>query len=268
MLNKFSQFLLMLLLCVVSAPSSAQGPTLDQILNRTGATVNQFLTRLGDVKCNEQVIQEKFNLKGKTEERVESAYEYIVIAQNQGNEPMIYEAREAHKTGHIKKHVSLLISNGFATQLLVFHPYYQPSFTFDRLQDIHSGNRTFAQIHFQHVKGRPTPVALLLRGREYPLSLAGTAVIDPENGIVQHITTELGSSMEDLGLKSFRSDVEYASMAFPRESKTYWLPSQATVEVNTPKQHWKNIHRFSDYNLFSVSVSSEVNLEKLKSKEQ
>ena len=186
----------------------------------------------------------------------------------QGNEPSIYEAREAHKTGHTKKHVSLLISNGFATQLLVFHPYYQPSFTFDRLQDVRSGNKTLAQVHFQHVKGRPTPAALLLRGREYPLSLAGTAVIDPENGIVQRITTELGSSMEDLGLKSFRSDVEYASTAFPRESKTYWLPAQATVEVNTTKQHWKNVHRFADYNLFSVSVSSEVNLEKLKSKEE
>lgn len=269
MLNKFSAFLLVTVVCLAAAvPASAQDPTLDQILNRTGATVNQFLTRLADVKCNEQVIQEKLNPKGKTEERVESEYEYIVIAQNQGVEPMIYEAREAHKAGHTKKRVSLLISNGFATQLLVFHPYYQPGFTFERLQDVRSGNKTLAQIHFQHLKGRPTPAALLLRGREYPLSLAGVALIDPENGIVQRITTELGSSMEDLGLKSFHSEVEYASMSFPRESKTYWLPAQAIVEVNTPKQHWKNVHRFADYNLFSVSVSSEVNLEKLKSKEQ
>jgi hypothetical protein len=180
----------------------------------------------------------------------------------------MYEAREAHKTGHARKNVSLLISNGFATQLLVFHPYYQPSFTFDRLQDVRSGNKTWAQIHFQHLKGRPTPAALLLRGREYPISLSGTALIDPENGTIQRITSELGSSMEDLGLKSFRSDVEYASMAFPHESKTYWLPAQATVELNTPKQHWKNTHRFNDYNLFSVSVTSEVNLDKLKSKEE
>ncbi|MBZ5531261.1 MAG: hypothetical protein LAO20_07510 [Acidobacteriia bacterium] len=247
--------------------AAAQADTLEQLLNRAGASAARFLDKLADVKCNEDVLQEKLNLKGKAEERVQSSFDYLVLAQNQGNEPVLYEAREALKQSHGKKNVSLLVTNGFATQMLVFHPYYQPSFTFERLPDVHVNGKVYALVHFQHVKGRPTPAALLLRGREYPLSFSGTARIDPASGVVEHIETELGASLEDLGLKGLRSEVEYAAVGFPPNA-TYWLPAQATVEVNTAKQHWKNVHRFTNYHLFSVSTTQSVDLEKLKAKEQ
>jgi hypothetical protein len=255
------------LFLALSLPVAAQAQQLDDILNRAGVSVTRFLDKLADVKCNEEVLQEKLNLKGKTEERIQSSFDYLVLAQNQGNEPVLYEAREALKQSHVKKNVSMLVTNGFATQLLIFHPYYQPSFTFERLPDVHYNNKLYAQIRFQHVRGRPSPAVLLLRGREYPLSLSGTARIDPETGTVEHIETELGSSMEDLGLKGLRSEVEYAAVGFPSGAQTYWLPAQATVEVNTAKQRWKNVHHFTNYHLFSVSVTESVDLDKLKAKE-
>jgi hypothetical protein len=108
----------------------------------------------------------------------------------------------------------------------------------------------------------------LLRGREYPLSLSGTARIDPITGIVEHIETDLGSTMEDLGLKGLHSEVDYSAVGFPPDAKTYWLPAQAVVEVNTAKQHWKNVHHFTNYHLFSVSTTESVDLDKLKAKDQ
>lgn len=263
-------FTLALLLACLAAPrpAAAQTEPLDKILNKAGVSVTRFLDKLADVKCNEDVLQEKLNLKGKTEERVQSSFDYLVLAQSQGNEPVLYEAREALKHSHVKKNVSLLVTNGFATQALIFHPYYQSGFTFERLPDVHVGGKTYAQVGFQHVKGRPTPAVLLLRGREYPLSLSGTARIDPATGAVEHIETDVGSSMEDLGLRNLRTEVEYASVGFPPDTKTYWLPAQATVEVNTARQHWKNVHRFSNYHLFSVSTTESVDLEKLKAKDQ
>ena len=252
----------------VNAPAAkAQTDGLDQLLTRTGVNVTRFLNQLGDVRCNEDVQQEKLSLKGKTEERLQSSFEYIVLTQNQGNEPTLYESREAIKAAHSKKNISLLVTNGFATQLLIFHPYYQPSFNFERLPDVHVNGRRYALVRFQHVRGRPSPAALLLRGREYPLSLSGTARIDPESGAVEHIETELGSSMEDLGLKGYRSEVEYLPVGLA-QAKTYLLPAVATVEVNTARQHWKNVHRFTNYRLFSVSVTESVDLDKIKQKEQ
>ena len=251
-----------------SVPLRAQNTNLDDLLNRAGLSVTHFLDDLGSVSCNEVVLQEKFTQKGKTEERLQSTFDYLVLQQGQGaNEPQLYEARQPIKEAHSRKNASLLVSNGFATALLIFHPYYQPSFTFDRRGDVHDLGKTYAQIHFQHVKGRPTPAALQLRGRDYPLSLAGTALIDPATGIIERISTDLEISMEDLGVKSFHSEVEYSQVGFPQQSKSFWLPAQATVEVNTMKQHWRNVHRFTGYHLFSVSTSQHVDTDKIKPKD-
>ena len=261
--------LVMLAACFLAArPLAAQSESLDALLDRAGNNVTRFLDRLGDVHCNENVVQEKLNLKGKTEEREQSSFDYLVLTQFRGSEPLLYESRETQRAAKLRKNVSMLVTNGFATQMLIFHPYYQPSFSFERLPDAHINGKTYAQVHFQHVKGRLSPAVLLLRGREYPLSLAGTARLDPETGAVAHIITELGDSMEDLGLKSFRTEVEYAAVVFPRNPKSYWLPAQATVELNTARQHWKNVHHFSDYRLFSVNVEEKVDTDKIKSKDQ
>lgn len=258
-----------LLLLIAGAQSAeAQSEPLDRLLDRTGVSVARFLDQLGDVHCSETVLQEKISLKGKTEEHLQSSYDYLLLTQFHGSEPLLYEARQAQREAHAKKNVSMLVTNGFATQLLVFHPYYQSSFTFERLPDVTMGGKTYVQVHFQHVKGRLSPAVLLLRGREYPLSLSGTARIDPETGAVVHISTELGAPMDDLGLKSFRTEVDYSAVSFPRNPKTYWLPQQATVEVNTARQHWKNQHRFSDYRLFSVNVEEKIDTEKLKAADQ
>ncbi len=259
---------LFLAVLVSSPPLFAQSGSLDQLLNRAGAGVATFLNQLSSVTCNEEVLQEKLNPKGKAEARVESTFDYLVLLQSQSDEPMLFESRKAVRGARAKKNVSLLISNGFATQLLIFHPYYQPSFRFERLADIQTNGKTYAQVRFQHVKGRPTPAVLLLRGREYPISLSGVARVNSETGVVEQITTELGSSMEDVGLKSLRSEVEYSQVGFPRDKQTYWLPAQATIEVNTPRQHWKNVHHFTNYHLFSVNTTQDVDVDKVKSKQQ
>lgn len=254
------------LLC--ACPAMAQNESLDALLDRAGNSVTRFLDQLGDVHCNESVVQEKFTPQGKTEEREQSSFDYLVLTQFHGSEPMLYESRETQRAAKVKKNISMLVTNGFATQLLIFHPYYQPSFSFERLPDARINGKTYALVHFQHVKGRLSPAVLLLRGREYPMSLAGVARLDPETGAVMHISTELGASMDDLGLKTFRTEVDYAAVVFPRNPKSYWLPAQATVELNTARQHWKNVHRFSDYRLFSVNVEERVDTEKLKANDQ
>ena len=249
-----------LLLAGAGVPSvNAQNTDLDELLTRTGASVNRFLDQLDSVMCREDVLQEKFNVKGKPVERLQSSFDYLVLRENQGSEPLLFESRQPVHEPHSNKNVPFLVSNGFATELLIFHPYYQPSFAFERLADVKKNNKTYVQVRFVHIKGRPTPAALQLRGRDYPLSLAGSALIDSSTASVEHINTELAISMEDLGLRHFHTEVDYAPTAFPQQNQTtYWLPVQATIEVSTVKQQWKNLHRFTGYHLFSVDVSQKV----------
>jgi hypothetical protein len=99
---------------------------------------------------------------------------------------------------------------------------------------------------------------LALRGREYPLELSGEAWIDHQTGVITRIAATVGDTLQDLGLKSLQSEIVFAPTRFHDVSETYWFPSMATVEVETPRQHWRNTHRFTDYKQFSVSTEEKV----------
>jgi len=247
-------------LVFLAAPAaSAATSNLDDLLARTSQQVADFLGQFSDVKCTEQVRQEKLGKDDQVEVKQESTYDYLVILTNTGGELSLDESRLAVREAKAdKKNTSLLVTNGFATLFLIFHPYYAESFRFNALEDETVDGRHLSKLAFQHVRGTRSPAALALRGREYPLELSGTAWIDPQTGVITKIVAGIENSMEDVGLKTLRSEVEYAPVPFRDLKQTYWFPAQASVEVETPRQHWRNTHRFSDYKRFSVSTEEQV----------
>jgi len=70
----------------------------------------------------------------------------------------------------------------------------------------------------------------------------------------------IGSTLEDVGMKTMASAVRFAPVAFSKDKDqpVYWFPSEAVVEVETPKQHWRNTHRFNGYKQFSVTTEEHV----------
>jgi len=61
-----------------------------------------------------------------------------------------------------------------------------------------------------------------------------------------------------VGLKTLHSEVDYAPVPFRDLKESYWFPARASVEVGTPRQHWRNTHVFTDYQRFSVSTEEKV----------
>ena len=244
-----------------SAPSASEADQLQDLLRRTGDQVATFVEKFSDVKCTERVTQEKFknNDNSKIELKEESTYDYLVILTNIDGELSLTESRIAVREAKAdKKNRSMLVSNGFATLFLVFHPFYAHSFEFTALEDEVVDGHRLSKIAFQHVRGTRTPAALALRGREYPLELSGAAWIDPQTAVITRITAGIENTMEDVGLKTLRSEVEFAPVPFQDAQKTYWFPLRASVEVQTPRQHWRNTHQFANYKRFSVTTEEQV----------
>lgn len=232
----------------------------DDLLTRTGQQVSSFLDQFSQLKCTEDVTQAKL-VKKLTKESIEyreqQTFDYLVLAQGSGDDLVIQESRLPQRSSEHKKNIALLVTNGFATLSLVFHPYYQPAFKFSAAENEMVNGRTLAKIHFEHIKGKATPTVLVLRGREYPLGLKGTAWIDSATATIVRLQSELQDDMSDIGLQTFKSEVEYAPVNF-RGAATMWLPSIATIELETPKQRWRNIHRFTNYQQFSVATNESV----------
>jgi len=223
--------------------------------------MSEYVENFSDVRCTEKVLQEKFKINGndKIDLKEESTYDYLAILNNAGGELSLSESRlPVHEAKADKKNRSMLVSNGFATLFLVFHPIYANSFEFSQLEDEVVDGRRLTKVAFRHIRGMRTPVALALRGREYPLELTGIAWIDPESAAIVRISANIGNSMVDVGLNTLQTDVEFAPYPFHDPGKTYWFPLRAVVEVETPRQHWRNTHEFTNYKRFTVTTEEQV----------
>jgi hypothetical protein len=232
---------------------------LNDLLERTATRTSAFLDEFSDVKCTEKVRQEKLGKDDKVELKEDSTYDYLVILTNSGGDLSLSESRlPLHEAKRDRKNTSMLLSNGFATLFLVFHPYYAEAFKFTLAGDEVLYGRTLEKVAFHHVLGMKSPAALALRGREYPLELFGTAWIDPQTGSLAKIEAGIGDSLADVGLKSLQSEIDFAPVPFGSVQPVYWFPTEARVEVQTPRQHWRNLHQFTDYKKFSVSTEEKV----------
>jgi hypothetical protein len=259
--SAFALFLLVPFTVSARAPQvqTASDP-LTILVERAGNQVSQFLDVISDVNCRERVLQEKLNEKGKTEERAESTFDYLIMLSTTGGDFNLVESRIAPDDAKQPKKQSkpLLISNGFSTLFLVFHPFYAPGFHFVLAGEEALNGKNFTRVDFRHIVGMRSPAALAVRGREYPLELSGSAWIDAQSGTIAKITANVESGMEDVGLLALRSEVRFAPVAFHGSQEAFWLPARAVVEVESRHQHWRNTHQFSDYKKFSVETQEQI----------
>ena len=238
--------------------ADAAPPKVDDLISKASVEVTRLVDEFSNVQCIEHVEQNKLRPDGKLELKQESTYDYLVILTNTDGELALQESRIAVKDAKTdRKNRPMLLSNGFATLFLVFHPMYNASFHFsDAGLDTLNG-RVQSKVTFEHIPGMRSPAALALRGREYPLELSGAAWIDAETGALVRIEAGIGDTLLDVGLKSFRALIDFAPFTFPDARQPYWLPVSASVEVETPRQRWRNTHRFTDYKEFSVGTEEK-----------
>jgi len=174
----------------------------------------------------------------------------------------LVETRDARKEAFRDPSKTLLITNGFASMLLVLHQDFEPSFLFTPVSEEVLDGRTVVKIHFKPVAGASSPAAIQLRNRNYPLPLTGDVWIEQESGAVVKLMSNLESSLEDLGLNDLRSEIHYSVVQFHDPEEAYWMPSSAVIDVQTPKQHWRNVHRFTDYRRFRATIQVQIGDEK------
>jgi len=221
--------------------------------------VVKYISQLSNLHCKEAVTQEKLSPSGHVQTTEHSSYDYLVMMEGDGDGFQLNESRLETKAG-ANKHLPMLVTNGFSTLLLVFHPYYSGAFEFEPGPDEMVNGTPAMTVHFKHIRGRRTLAALALRNREFPLELQGTAWLDKKTGQVLKIESTLVDDMTDIGLRSLNVHVDYRLIQLGANVGPMTLPVVATVEVTTPRQHWRNTHAFSDYKVFGAEAEQDPNV--------
>jgi hypothetical protein len=252
---------LCLLMCV-ARPANAQAPpktpALPVLLEQLGRTVEVFREQFPAVACTEKISQVKLGSKGEVVQRQESQSDYLIFMKILNNDLLVEESRIQKSRAQKGNSTPLLVTNGFATLILIFHPIYQDCFQFSQVSEEMMDGRRVVHLRFQHIPGTRSTAALRIGTRDEPLALQGSAWIEPDNSAVVRITAELSAPLTERGLHTFNADVHYAPVRFASAAGAFWLPSSATIEVGTRLQHWRNTHWFTDYRRFSVSSESVI----------
>lgn len=234
--------------------AGAQSVVPVNLVDQAQKQVVAYVAKLADLHCTEDVVQEKLKPNGGTELTSKSQYDYFLYMQGNSYDFQLSESRLEVGTQKQARQ-AMLLTNGFSTLLLVFHPYYRNAFEFTSGPAETLEGRSVIPVHFSHVQGARTPAALALRGREFPLELEGTAWLDASSGQVVRMDAGLEHEMADVGMKSLKIHVEY--MPSPKPSDHFMVPAKAVVDLQTPKQHWRNIHTFHNYKLFSTEANQD-----------
>lgn len=234
---------------------TAQEPSLDRVLDKASQQVSSFLEKFSEVRCTEKVTQSRLSGGGHGELTKQSTFDYFTLLQGTGDELTFSESRLPEKADKLDPKVPLLLTNGFSTLFLIFHPYYRGDFRFDSATNDMIGGQNLVRVHFEHIRGTRTPAALAVRGREYPLDLSGNAWIDPATGVLTRIDAGLANEMRDVGLVTLSISVDYAPVQLPGWSQVYRFPVRATVEVQSLRQKWRNVHQFTNYQRFMVGTT-------------
>ncbi len=243
-------------LAAQAAPPEPPAPA--ALLARASGEVDKFLAQLSDVECTELVSQTRIKPNGKVGVTVNSSFDYVILAESIGGELTLSESRLAKQTARPVRNLPLMVTNGFSTLLLIFHPEYRAGFEFSSLGEMTVDGRTYVRVGFRHIPGMRSTTALLARSREYPLDLKGMAWIEKDTGNIWKIDAGLEAPMLDIGLRAMQAEVTYGPVKFVGTSNTYWLPRAAVIEVESLHQHWRNVHRFTAYHQFSTEVKQKV----------
>jgi hypothetical protein len=229
---------------------AAHAQNFDRILDRTSKAAEREVVYLASVACTESIIETKLGPKNKTESQSRHLFDYFVFVDTADGDFSVNESRiEQGKGG---KNKQLLQSTGFALLALVFHPFFQQSFTMSDSGTESAGGREWRKISFQYRPGKRSPTLLRTGAREYPISWAGDAWVDEPSGRVGRIQAKVVAQLEEIGIKSMEADVHYgpaANLNQPAE----WGPLAAVVDLQTPHQHWRNTHTFAQFRKFEVT---------------
>lgn len=248
--------LALLLFFVLPNAWAQNADALQQVLPKTQAFVEKFIADYAYLRYEEDIVQEKLN-KEKIQYRQETVYDSLMMVRFDGGQIRVEEQRLIEKSPKRSEFRPLLQTSGFSALAMIFHPYYESSFRFTRLEDEKLEGKALARIHFEHIAGTPSPAIYSMVLADKQLELTGTAWVDPVTGVIQRLETQIGTTLADMGMKTLRAQIVYGPVSLQQESQTLWLPVSATIDLETPHQHWRNVHHFRDYRQYRVDVKIE-----------
>jgi len=242
-------------------PAEDQKP-LQPVLTAVGKNVWEFFRNFPNTSSLEQIHQEKLKGNGKRGEAQDQKFHYLCVLPAQAWGPGFTEYRanlagDAGQPGGLAE--GFMLTSGFASASLIFHPVYQSEAAFRYLGRQKLNGRDTLVVAFAQ---RPTQAHLYGSFKQGDIQVStftqGLAWIDSQNYQIVRLRTDLLKPLPEVELKKQTTEIEFSEVHFKSFSGGFWLPKNVSVTVDWHGHVLRNDHEYSDFKVFNVDSKQKL----------
>jgi len=246
---------------LVGLEAATDQKPLESILKAVGQNVAQAFAKLPNTSSLEEIHQEKLVHKQKVGATLDQKFRYLCFTPDEDFGPGFNEYR-ADLTGAQAAPKGLadgfMLTSGFASASLVFHPMYQPQADFRYLgrQKVNGHDNYLVAFAQQPAKARLSGT-FKSGGVSLTTFTQGLAWIDSYNYQITRLRTDLLRPLPEVKLEDQTTEIAYGEVHFKGTTEGFWVPRQVTVTVAWNGKYLRNEHHYSEFKLFQVEATEK-----------
>ncbi len=244
-------------------PAASQD-LLASILQKVGANVATLFNSFPNVDSREQVVEERQAPVGPEKDQNSEDFRYLALPSPDRERITLEEYRTDSKGRLVKPsglHSGYLITEGFVSTPLDFHPSYQPDSTFRYLgQEVIEKRPTYVVAFVQKPSSQQRAAFAVYDARPVATLIQGLAWIDTATDQIIRMWTGLLTPVPEIKLKSQTTRIKFGEVHFQGMASGLWLPREVEVETKFSDVNFRNFHFYSQFKLFTVQTQERQGL--------
>jgi len=241
-------------------PAPDQGP-LDSILQKTGSNVEAFFKGFQNATSHERIEEEQIGKGGKVKRSMEQKFHYLVLTAPYQGGISLDEYRTNNvgaASGPMGLSDGFMLTAGFASASLVFHPDYQVGVRFRLLGQAKADGVACNVVAFAQVPEKAKMFGRFSTNSATALVLhQGVAWINPADSRIVRLRTDLLQPLPKVRLQRETTEIHYSQVRFKDIPTPVSLPAQVIVTVQWKGKTFRNVHQYTDFRLFNTAAEEK-----------
>jgi hypothetical protein len=234
--------------------------SLEDVVQKAEMRVLEFVRDVDRFTSTESLTHESINKHGRSSAPTKRKFDYVVSIQ---------EVRYGHLGVTEYRNGGLALDEfpgGIATYglpalVLIFHPYYAPSYEMTCEGLARSNDQLAWQVHFRQRPDKPNELKTYqsgIHGASHSVGLKGRAWISADSYQIVRMETDLVMPVPQIQLLAEHTAIEYGPVKFRNGDVNLWLPLSAEVYFAWRGQQVHRRHSFDHYMLFTVDDKQRI----------
>jgi hypothetical protein len=230
---------------------------LPMILQKMGQSVDEFVQNIVDLIADEEITQERLNVKGKIQAREHVQDDYLILhhgyAWGASSEYRMDE--KGNRLGPIGLEKGYLVTSGYALGCISFSTVPQSQSRFRYLGEEMMGSRDTYVLGFAQQPGATFLVTMRgTGGADVDMLTQGILWVDKRNFQIVRMRNDLLAPNKEIRLDQLTTDVTFSEVQLQDVRNPLWLPNDVNVSIEIDKQKFHNLHHYSNYRRYRVSI--------------